>query len=145
VILEGGNHGDEYEGPITLGEMIRDLDPGLVSGRLIFIPAINLPAVNAARRTSPIDDLNMNRTFPGNANGTTTQQISAFVNDALFPMGDAFLDLHSGGSSLDLMPSSVIEPVADPVQHAKNVAAVTAFDAPLVVVIDNRGDTRTAT
>jgi N-alpha-acetyl-L-2,4-diaminobutyrate deacetylase len=141
VILEGGNHGDEYEGPITLGEMIRDLDPGLVSGRLIFIPAINLPAVNAARRTSPIDDLNMNRTFPGNANGTTTQQISAFVNDALFPMGDAFLDLHSGGSSLDLMPSSVIEPVADPVQHAKNVAAVTAFDAPLVVVIDNRGDT----
>jgi predicted deacylase len=145
VILEGGNHGDEYEGPITLGELIRDLDPGLVSGRLIFIPAINLPAVNAARRTSPIDDLNMNRTFPGNANGTTTQQISAFVNDALFPMGDAFLDLHSGGSSLDLMPSSVIEPVADPVQHAKNVAAVTAFDAPLVVVIDNRGDTRTAT
>lgn len=145
VILEGGNHGDEYEGPITLGEMIRDLDPGLVSGRLIFIPAINLPAVTAARRTSPIDDLNMNRTFPGNANGTTTQQISAFVNDALFPMADAFLDLHSGGSSLDLMPSSVIEPVADPVQHAKNVAAVTAFDAPLVVVIDNRGDTRTAT
>ncbi|HTN12999.1 MAG TPA: succinylglutamate desuccinylase/aspartoacylase family protein, partial [Acetobacteraceae bacterium] len=42
VLLTGGVHGDEYEGPITLGEMIRDLDPGLVSGRLIFIPAINL-------------------------------------------------------------------------------------------------------
>jgi len=145
VILEGGNHGDEYEGPITLGELIRDLDPGDVNGRLIFIPAINLPAVLAAHRTSPIDDLNMNRSFPGDANGTATQQISAFVNEALFPIGDAFLDLHSGGSSLDLMPSSVIEPVADPVQHAKNVAAVTAFDAPLIVVIDNRGDHRTAT
>lgn len=30
VILEGGNHGDEYEGPIALGELIRDLDPGAI-------------------------------------------------------------------------------------------------------------------
>ena len=28
VILEGGNHGDEYEGPIAIGELIRELDPG---------------------------------------------------------------------------------------------------------------------
>ena len=63
VVLEGGNHGDEYEGPIVLGELIRTLDPGAVSGRLIFIPAINLPAVAAARRTSPLDDLNFNRAF----------------------------------------------------------------------------------
>ncbi|HLW93491.1 MAG TPA: succinylglutamate desuccinylase/aspartoacylase family protein [Roseiarcus sp.] len=145
VILEGGNHGDEYEGPIVLGEMIRDLDPGAVSGRLIFAPAINLPAVRAARRTSPIDGLNLNRTFPGDPNGTTTLQISALVNDILFPLGDAFLDLHSGGSSLDLIPSAIVEPVADPLQHAKNVAAAAAFDAPMIVLIDNRGDPRTAT
>ena len=100
VILEGGNHGDEYEGPIVLGELIRTLDPGAVSGRLIFIPAINLPAVIAARRTSPIDDLNFNRAFPGDPLGSPTQQIVAYVNDVLFPMSDAFLDLHSGGSSL---------------------------------------------
>src|SRR5579863_9898396 len=95
VILEGGNHGDEYEGPIVLGELIRSLDPGVVSGRLIFIPAINLPAVAAARRTSPLDDLNFNRTFPGNSLGSPTQQIVAYVNDVLFPLADAFLDLHS--------------------------------------------------
>jgi N2-acetyl-L-2,4-diaminobutanoate deacetylase len=70
VILEGGNHGDEYEGPIVLGELIRTLDPRAVSGRLIFIPAINLPAVAAARRTSPIDDLNFNRAFPGDPLGS---------------------------------------------------------------------------
>ena len=44
AILQGGNHGHEYEGPITLGELIRELDPGLVSGRLIILPAINTPA-----------------------------------------------------------------------------------------------------
>jgi N2-acetyl-L-2,4-diaminobutanoate deacetylase len=145
IILEGGNHGDEYEGPIALGELIRDLDPGRVSGRLVFVPAINLPAVVAAHRTSPIDQLNMNRSFPGSVNGTATQQITAFVNDVLFSMGDAFLDLHSGGSSLDLIPSAVIEPVDDPAHHARNVAAVKSFGAPMIVVIDNRGDPRTAT
>jgi hypothetical protein len=58
VVLEDGNHGDEYEGPFVLGELVRTLDPGILSGRLIFIPAINLPAVAAAHRTSPLDDLN---------------------------------------------------------------------------------------
>ncbi|MDQ2803663.1 MAG: succinylglutamate desuccinylase/aspartoacylase family protein [Pseudomonadota bacterium] len=145
VVLEGGNHGDEYEGPIVLGELIRQLDPGQVSGRLIFIPAINLPAVIAGRRTSPIDDLNMNRSFPGDPVGSPTRQIAAYVNDVLFPMADAFLDLHSGGSSLDITPSAVIEPAVDPEQHRRNVAAVQAFGAPMAVVIDNRGDPRTAT
>lgn len=145
VLLEGGNHGDEYEGPIALGELIRDLDPGMVSGRLIFIPAINLPAVMAASRTSPVDDLNFNRTFPGNPLGSPTQQIAAYVNDVLFPLADAFLDLHSGGSSLAMIPSAIIEPVADPA-HAKRIqAAVRAFGAPMAVAIDNRGDPRTAT
>src|SRR5579872_2147536 len=145
VILEGGNHGDEYEGPIALGEIIRDLDPASVSGRLIFVPAINQPAVAAGRRTSPIDDVNMNRAFPGDAYGTTTQQIAAIVNDVLFPMGDVFIDLHSGGSSLDIMPSAVIEPGKTPEKHAANIAAARAFGAPIAVVIDNRGDPRTAT
>src|SRR5579883_1956966 len=145
VLLEGGNHGDEYEGPIALGEIIRDLDPGLVSGRLIIIPAINLPAVKAGLRTSPIDDLNFNRTFPCDPNGAPTQQISAYVNDVLFPMADAFLDLHSGGSSLAIIPSAIIEPVDDPRHQERNVAAVRAFGAPMIVAIDNRGDTRTAT
>ncbi len=145
VILEGGNHGDEYEGPIALGELIRALDPGAVSGRLIFIPAINLPAVVAACRTSPLDDLNFNRTFPGNPLGSPTQQIVSYVNDVLFPMADAFLDLHSGGSSLAIIPSAIIEPVADREQHARNRSAVRAFGAPMAVAIDNRGETRTAT
>lgn len=145
VILQGGNHGDEYEGPITIGELIRDLDPGEVQGRIICLPAINVPAVNAGRRVSPVDGLNMNRTFPGDPAGTITQQISAFVNDQILPLGDAFLDLHSGGSSLDILPSAIIEPAPDPEHHRLNAAAVLAFGAPLVVVIDNLGEARTST
>ena len=52
VIIEGGNHGDEYEGPITICELIRDLDPGEVQGRLILMPANNVHAAMAGMRRS---------------------------------------------------------------------------------------------
>lgn len=145
AILQGGNHGDEYEGPIVLGELLRDLDPGRIAGRIILLPAINVAAVEAGRRTSPVDGLNMNRTYPGDPHGTITQQISAFVTDVIYPMGDAFIDLHSGGSSLDILPSAIIEPAADPEHHRRNAAAVLAFGAPLTVVVDNLGERRTST
>ena len=144
VIIEGGNHGDEYEGPIAIAELIRDLDPGAIQGRLILLPAINVNAAMAGARTSPVDGLNFNRTFPGDPHGSITQQIAAYMMDVLFPMGDAFLDLHSGGSSLDLLPSAIIEPSTDPELRRKNIEAAKAFDAPLTVVIDNMGDPRTA-
>ncbi|MDF2811542.1 MAG: succinylglutamate desuccinylase [Microvirga sp.] len=145
VILEGGNHGDEYEGPITICDMIRDLDPAEVQGRLILMPANNVHAVIAGTRTSPVDGLNFNRTFPGDPRGTITQQIAAYISDNIYPIGDAFIDLHSGGSSLDIIPSAIIEPTDDPELHQRNVAAVRAFDAPMTVVISNFGEPRTAT
>jgi predicted deacylase len=145
AILQAGNHGDEYEGPITLGELIRTLDPGAVTGRIIFLPAINTPAVLAGRRTSPVDGLNLNRTFPGDARGTITQQISAYVTEVVMPMGNAYIDLHSGGSSLNILPSAIIEPARDASHHKRNIAAALAFDAPLTVVIDNLGEPRTST
>ncbi|WP_245415956.1 MULTISPECIES: succinylglutamate desuccinylase/aspartoacylase family protein [Mesorhizobium] len=145
VILQGGNHGDEYEGPIVLGEIVRGLRPEAVSGRLIVVPAVNLPAVEASRRVSPLDDLNFNRTFPGDPLGSTTQQISHYVSSVLFPLADAFIDLHSGGSSLSIIPSAVLEPCADPALDARNRAAVEAFQAPFKVQIANFGDPRTST
>jgi N-alpha-acetyl-L-2,4-diaminobutyrate deacetylase len=145
VIIEGGNHGDEHEGPIVIGELARDLDPGSIQGRLILMPANNVHAVIESRRTSPVDGLNFNRTFPGDPAGTITQQISAYVTDVVFPMGDAFLDLHSGGSSLDFIASAIIEPTRDEALAKRNAAAARAFDAPCTVVVPNLGDQRTAT
>jgi N-alpha-acetyl-L-2,4-diaminobutyrate deacetylase len=144
VIFEGGNHGDEHEGPIVIGELARDLDPGAIQGRLILMPANNVHAVIASRRTSPVDGLNFNRTFPGDPNGTITQQISAYVTDYILPLGDAFIDLHSGGSSLDFLPSAIMEPTRDEAHTKRNVAAALAFDAPYTVFVSNLGDQRTA-
>ena len=102
-----------------------------LTGRLIIIPAINLPAVEAGLRVSPIDGLNLNRTFPGDSQGSITQQLSAYVTDILFPLADAFIDLHSGGSSLSIVPSAIVEPSQDAELSQKIRAAVFAFSAPM--------------
>ena len=107
--------------------------------------SLAFPAALAGTRTSPVDGINMNRSFPGDPQSTITRQISAFVSDYIFPMGDAFLDLHSGGSSLDILPSAVIEPTDNDALRPKNHAAALAFDAPITVVISNLGEPRTAT
>ncbi|MBN8953696.1 succinylglutamate desuccinylase/aspartoacylase family protein [Rhizobium sp. WW_1] len=145
ILIEAGNHGDEYEGPIALGELLREIDPKDINGRIIAIPAINVRAVEAGTRTSPVDGLNFNRTFPGDFNGTLTSQISAYVHDCLFPIADYFLDLHSGGSSLMILPSAIIEPSPTPEGHRLNIKATLAFGAPTVVMVDNLGETRTST
>lgn len=145
VVLEGGNHGDEYEGPITISELAHELDLSTLQGRLILVPAINVPALKAGIRTSPVDGFNFNRIFPGNSNGSISEQIAAYLVERIFPMADAFMDLHSGGSSLDILPSAIIEPSGEPDLHRRNIAAALAFGAPYTVVISNHGDSRTAT
>lgn len=142
ILLEGGNHGDEYEGPITLGEMIRELNANDIQGRLIIIPAINAPAVDAGKRTSPIDGKNMNRVFPGDHSGSITDQIAAFVNDELISRSHALLSLHSGGSSLNIVPSTIIQPSDDEEQFERCKLAAGRFGADICVVMNNLGDSR---
>lgn len=142
ILLEGGNHGDEYEGPIVLGELIRNLHAEDVTGKLLIVPAINAPAVSVGRRTSPLDGKNMNRVFPGDHGGTITDQIAAYVSDQLITRSDALLSLHSGGSSLNILPSTIVQPSADTQQFERSLEAATKFGAPVCVVMNNLGDRR---
>lgn len=104
ALLTGGNHGDEYEGPIALFDLARKLDAADVEGRVIIVPAMNYPAFQAQTRTSPIDRGNMNRSFPGKPDGTVTQKIADYFQRVLLPLADIVLDFHSGGKTLDFLP-----------------------------------------
>ena len=52
ALLTGGNHGDEYEGPLALQQLAWELEPAQVMGRVIILPAMNAPAVAAGTRVS---------------------------------------------------------------------------------------------
>src|SRR3954471_10486294 len=104
IVAIGGTHGDEYEGPVGLKNLIGDLDPDrLAAGRLIVIPVLNVPAFRAARRDSPLDGENMNRVFPGDAAAAIPQPIPRFVTDEVLPRADVVVDLHSGGAGFEII------------------------------------------
>ena len=143
VLMTGGNHGDEYQGPLTLFKLANTLNPADISGRVIILPCMNQPAFTAGSRTSPIDKGNLNRSFPGRPDGTHTERIADYVSRYLLPMADAVADLHDGGRTLEFIPmaSSVATPDQPDVDAAAQAAA-EAFAAPFVtklVELDSLG------
>lgn len=142
ALLTGGNHGDEYEGPIALQALSWEIEPEDVTGRVIIVPYMNYPAFRAGARVSPIDHVNLNRAFPGRADGTVSQKIAHYFNDVLVPLADIVLDYHSGGKTLDFLPYAAAHYLDDKQQQEKCVAAVRAFGAPytmMMLEIDNVG------
>ncbi|MEZ2130723.1 MULTISPECIES: N(2)-acetyl-L-2,4-diaminobutanoate deacetylase DoeB [unclassified Sinorhizobium] len=130
ALLTGGNHGDEYEGPIALFDLALTLKAEEVKGRIIIVPAMNYPAFLSGTRTSPIDKGNMNRSFPGKPDGTVTQKIADYFQRTLLPLADIVLDFHSGGKTLDFLPFCAAHILPDKVQEAKAFELVRAFGAP---------------
>ncbi|SEB21484.1 N-alpha-acetyl-L-2,4-diaminobutyrate deacetylase [Paraburkholderia sartisoli] len=130
ALLTGGNHGDEYEGPIALSKLAATLKAKDVQGRVIIVPFMNFPAFRAGSRTSPIDGGNLNRSFPGRPDGTVTEKIADYFQRYLLPLADYVLDLHAGGRTLDFVPFAAIHLLPDAGQQARCEAAMSAFGAP---------------
>lgn len=138
ILLTSGNHGDEYEGQVVLTRLVNDLQPEQIKGRIIICPALNLPAVQAGTRVSPIDEGNLNRLFPGNPDGTPTQKIADYVENHLLPLAEVVADFHSGGGSLDYRPhaSAHFAKDAPPERKARTLEAVKALGVPHVMVFE---------
>lgn len=127
VLVLGGNHGDEYQGQIAAMKLARELTPEKVTGRVILMPSLNFPAARAATRLSPLDGMNMNRAFPGDAEGPVTSQIAHYLRTVLFPLSDVVIDMHSGGRSMEFVPCSHMHLVPDREQRARMFAAMLAW------------------
>lgn len=135
ALLTGGNHGDEYEGPIALFDLARTLRAEEVQGRVIIVPAMNHPAFRAGTRTSPIDRGNLNRLFPGSPTGTPTAKIADYFTRHLLPLADHVLDFHSGGRTLDFVPFAACHRLDDAALAERSFEAALAFGAPYVMTM----------
>ena len=130
VLLMSGNHGDEYEGQVILSTMIRELEPAEVNGRVIVLPMANFPAALSGLRTSPIDEGNLNRTFPGSPTGNPTEVIADYIENTLLEEADFLFDLHSGGSSLLYVPTVLAAKYDDDPDEALKREMMEGFGLP---------------
>jgi uncharacterized protein len=142
LMLSAGVHGDEYEGQVALLDLVREIRPEEIQGRLIVIPALHLPAARVGRRLSPIDCLDLNRTFPGDRGGSFAPMLAHYVAEVLLPLCDVNVDLHSGGRSLDCLACTMSHLLDDARVVERTLELARAFGAPLHVLnreIDGSG------
>ncbi|ETA49426.2 deacylase [Rhodobacteraceae bacterium PD-2] len=148
VLLMAGNHGDEYEGCMALTRILPLLksaqEAGRLKGAVTVLPYVNLPAVMAARRCSPLDGGNLNRAFPGDPAGGPTQRIAHCLEQDLFPKHDIVFDLHSGGTSMAHLPTGLIEEYADPAKQAEAERLLSAMAMPYAFIARNGAEAPTS-
>lgn len=130
LLLTGGVHGDEYEGPVAIMKLLHRLDPGDLRGRIIMLPALNAPAVKTSARVSPLDDGNLNRSFPGDRDGGPTAAIAHLVEHVIMPDCDAAIDFHSGGKASWFTPCALAARTRDGGLSRENMDLARVFGAP---------------
>lgn len=131
LVVFAGVHGDELEGVRAIQDVFQELNIDEMVGKFIAIPTANLPAVQAVKRNSPIDSLNLARTFPGNKTGSATEQIAYYLSELIIPQADFFLDLHSSGVAY-LMPLMVGYDANETTIGTASKTAAFLFGTPVV-------------
>lgn len=127
LLLSGGLHGDEINGIETVRRII---DQGLnipQAGTIICIPIINIYGFIHFSRSMP-DGKDMNRSFPGNKNGSLASRVANYLMKDIIPMIDYGVDFHTGGADRTNYPQ-IRCMTKDPI----NASLAKAFHAPFTL------------
>src|SRR5215510_4439205 len=112
LALIAGNHGYEYAPIIALQRLLPRIDPKQISGTLILVHVANMPSF--LKRTiyySPIDGKNLNRVYPGKADGTVSERIAYAITNQIIERADYLVDIHSGDGNESLRPYTYWSPL----------------------------------
>jgi hypothetical protein len=98
LYVQAVSDGDELNGLGVLQRAIPQIPPTDLSGTILVVGIVNYHAFQVAEHRNPIDDTKMNRTYPGDESGTSSERIAAATFEAA-SRADLILDLHQGSTS----------------------------------------------
>jgi predicted deacylase len=134
VGIVAGVHGAEYVPIVALQRLAPSLRPEDVAGTVVLVHLANPPSFY--RRTvyyGPADWKNLNRVFPGRADGTLTERIAHVLTRDVIDRVEAFIDVHCGDANEALDPYvSFMADGPDPAVTARARALALAFGIPTV-------------
>ncbi len=106
-----GLHGDELEGQVVCYEVQKRInaEPENFFGVMDIYPALNPLGIDSITRGIPAFDLDMNRTFPGETNGTMTEYIASKILEDVRG-SDFALDVHASSIYIREVPQVRIPP-----------------------------------
>lgn len=143
LALVSGLHGAEYASAIALEQLVSEVDPAILSGRLVVLPVVNVAAFKEMRaRINPVDGKNFNRAFPGNPQGTQTDRAAALLLREIVAEADVIIDFHTGDIGEQLTPYSFWVTTGDEIADAERLRLLRAFGSPYVIKFDAKGLTQ---
>ncbi|WP_255169019.1 succinylglutamate desuccinylase/aspartoacylase family protein [Natrononativus amylolyticus] len=98
LYMQAASDGDELNGVGVVRRVVPRLDPAEISGTILVVGIVNYHGFQVAGHRNPIDDTKMNRAYPGNEAGTSSERIAHATFEAA-SRADLILDLHQGSTS----------------------------------------------
>lgn len=138
VCIVTGTHGDELEGQMVCYLVAKQLNEhlDLLDGTVEIYPALNPLGIDTIQRGIPNFDLDMNRIFPGNPNGTMAEQTAHLIVEDL-KGADLVFDIHSSNLYLRETPQVRINVLNEeelvPLAKRLNIDFVWVHDAATVL------------
>ena len=118
--VDGAIHGDEPEGPLGCQIAMREIDPKQLSGAVVMVPVMNVPAFEAAQRGNPLDTFSydMNRSYPGKADGYLSERAAWAHSEWMSKVADLEISIHSGGAHSFLAKAIFVDETPESVELA---------------------------
>ncbi|MBI4542835.1 MAG: succinylglutamate desuccinylase/aspartoacylase family protein [Gemmatimonadetes bacterium] len=105
LALVAGTHGSEVAPIVALQRVRRELDPERLTGTVILVHVANLPSfLGRTIYYSPVDGKNLNRVYPGRADGTVSERIAHAITREVIERADYLVDMHAGDGNESLRP-----------------------------------------
>jgi hypothetical protein len=98
LYVQAASDGDELNGVGVVQRVVPQLDPEEIAGTVVVVGIVNYHGFLVAEHRNPIDDTKLNRAFPGDPNGSSSERIAAATYDVA-RTADLILDLHQGSTS----------------------------------------------
>lgn len=97
VLMTAGVHGFEFSPILAADRLAREVLPSELAGTLIIVRVTHVPAFEErVPYVNPFDRKNLNRSFPGSAEGTQTERIAHLLSSVIIPAADFVFDVHGG-------------------------------------------------
>jgi predicted deacylase len=140
LVITGGVHAAEYASIAAALETGQTLDPVKLHGQVIIAPVINTPGYNARSiYVCPLDNINLNRVFPGDPHGGASEQIANWVFQNVIAKGDYYVDMHGGDLVEALIPFTIVHRSGDPKVDEASLEMAKVFGIPLIVASESKG------
>jgi predicted deacylase len=98
LYLQAASDGDEVNGVGVVSRVVPRLDPADLAGSVVAVGVVNYHGFLVGEHRNPIDDTKLNRAYPGDPDGTSSERIAAATYD-LASDADLVVDLHQGSTS----------------------------------------------